>query len=117
MSDDVWDEDIGVNLTAPFVLIKLVIGLMKEKGKILNLKNICILCLCFQPVLYLETNCVTLAFKLDESGLLLKMSEQLPQVMFRPCNGRSKSNYLTDNICNNRSKTRLVGVRLLIHCA
>nr|XP_034320957.1 D-beta-hydroxybutyrate dehydrogenase-like [Crassostrea gigas] len=42
LSDDVWDEDIGLNLTAPFVLIKLVIGLMKDKGwgRIINISSI-----------------------------------------------------------------------------
>lgn len=42
LSDDVWDEDIGINLTAPFVLIKLFIGLMKEKGwgRIINISSV-----------------------------------------------------------------------------
>ncbi|XP_065944599.1 D-beta-hydroxybutyrate dehydrogenase-like [Magallana gigas] len=42
LSDDVWDEDIGLNLTAPFVLIKLVISLMKDKGwgRIINISSI-----------------------------------------------------------------------------
>lgn len=41
LTEEAWDEDISINLTAPFVLIKLCIGSMKKKGwgRIINISS------------------------------------------------------------------------------
>lgn len=43
MTAEDWDEDIGINLTAPFLVIKQFLGSMKEKGwgRIINISSTC----------------------------------------------------------------------------
>ncbi|XP_065944585.1 D-beta-hydroxybutyrate dehydrogenase-like isoform X2 [Magallana gigas] len=43
MTAEDWDEDIGINLTAPFLVIKQFFGSMKEKGwgRIINISSTC----------------------------------------------------------------------------
>lgn len=43
MTDEDWDEDIGINLTAPFLVIKQFLGSMKEQGwgRIINISSTC----------------------------------------------------------------------------
>lgn len=43
LPDDNWEDDITVNLTAPFMVIKQLLGSMKEKGwrRIIHISTIC----------------------------------------------------------------------------